>query len=250
MQTNENLKRDFAESEENSEARFRSQRLRQIVEDAGGNSVVASLADIGTTTISGYLNGREWKLGIIEKIVRACGADLQWLLFGNKTSSSENMLTNLDNIKDEDRISIRLYNVEASAGRGMTVSNIENYAYIDLIKGTLPPYVLSRIKNLVGVTVRGDSMQTTLYDGDIIFIDKEDTDVIPGCVYVLRRDHDLMVKRLTWTMMGDLIVSSDNPRYHPETINAERARALFEAGSSPVQVIGRVIWKMGSIGSV
>jgi len=244
-------KDDFADGEKNSEESFRFRRLKSCVEAAGGNAHVAALSGIAASTLSAYMNGGEWKVGVALKIADACETSLRWLLFGddNAVISQKTKLPVASNT-DEDRISVRLVNVEASAGHGMTPSNIEEYASIDLIRSALPPHVLSRLNHLVGVTVRGDSMQPTLYDNDIIFVDTQDTDVIPGCVYVLRRDHDFMVKRLTWSIMGDLIVSSDNPRYPSETIDANRARALFEAGGSPVQVMGRVLWKTGTIGSL
>lgn len=227
-------------------------RLRTVIESVGGYSTIVDKAGISSSTLSNYLNGREMKVSVARKIASVAGVDPAWLIFGGRAPSElgTKQLVASDNSKPEDRVSVRLVNVEASAGHGRSPSNIEEYAYVDLIRSNLPPYVLSRLNHLVGVTVRGDSMQPTLYDNDTIFVDIEDTDIIPGCVYVLRRDTDFMVKRLTWTIMGDLVVSSDNARYPSETIDAKRAKSLFEAGGSPVQIMGRVLYKTGTIGSL
>lgn len=239
------------DSEEKWDAGESVARLKEAVRESGGYNAIVRRAGISPSTLNNYLNGREMKLTTARRIADACGVSVQWLLFGTETSSLTVNNSSLPMRSDsEDRVSVRLINVEASAGYGRSPSNIEEYAYVDLIRANLPPYVLSRLNHLVGVTVRGDSMQPTLYDNDTIFVDIEDTDIIPGCVYVLRRDTDFMVKRLTWTIMGDLVVSSDNARYPSETIDAKRARSLFEAGGSPVQIMGRVLYKTGTIGSL
>lgn len=247
----------------NRHADPRYQRLRDAVQKSGGRDAVADRSGVGKTTLTQYMKDGDWKLSLLEKVATACSISISWLIDGetvSHTGTTEKEVASLGTEKknspssfkenDEDRVSVRLVNVEASAGYGRLASNIEEYASVDLIRSALPSHVLSRLNHLLGVTVRGDSMQPTLYDNDIVFVDTQDTDIIPGCVYVLRRDTDFMVKRLTWSIMGDLVVSSDNARYPSETIDANRARALFEAGGSPVQIMGRVLWKTGTIGSL
>ncbi|MFT9382434.1 LexA family transcriptional regulator [Gluconobacter sp.] len=251
---------DFAVEDENSELQAIAARLKFAIENAGGNKAVSERASVPLSTLNGYIAGRDMKGSAAAKLAQACDVSLEWLYFGDARAqlSAKNAvmhaapekLPEFSTPTANDRVSIRLFNVEASAGYGITGPNVEEQASVDLIRSSLPNYVVSRLPHLVAVTVRGDSMTPSLYDGDIIFVDTKDTDVIPGCMYVLRRDNDIMVKRLTWTTLGDLVVSSDNPRFPAETVEAKRARALFEDGGFPVQVVGRVLWRTGIVGSL
>ena len=212
--------------------------------------MVADLSKVSKTTLSGYMNGNEWKLGHADRIANACGVSLQWLLFGDSSDGiKSNQDQSIEKPKISNSVSIPQYTGNASAGNGSYVANVDSYAVINIGRDVLPPIVLSRLASLVAVTVRGDSMIPSLYDCDTIFVDTKDCEIITGSVYVLRRDTDLLVKRLSWSVTGDLIVSSDNPLYKPEQISAVKARQLFEDGGFPIAIVGRVIWRMGIMGA-
>ncbi|MGK6356861.1 helix-turn-helix transcriptional regulator [Sphingomonas sp. DT-207] len=81
------------------------------------------------------------------------------------------------------------------------------------------------------IRVEGDSMETTLSDGDEILVDRDRRDVTGrGGIFVIRIDGVLMVKRLR-PAVGGLEVVSDNPAY-PARL----------CGRGQVEVIGRVVW--------
>lgn len=228
----------------------RFSRLKTAVERAGGNEVISELSKVSKTTLSGYMNGNEWKLGHADRIATACKVSLQWLLFGD--GPEETKITadrDIEKFNASNNVSIPQYTGNASAGNGSYAANVDSYAVINIGRDVLPPIVLSRLSSLVAVTVRGDSMIPSLYDCDTIFVDTKDCEIITGAVYVLRRDTDLLVKRLSWSVTGDLIVSSDNPLYKPEQISAVKARQLFEDGGFPIAIVGRVIWRMGIMGA-
>lgn len=234
----------------NRQIEKRFSRLKAAVERAGGNEVVADLSKVSKTTLSGYMNGNEWKLGHADRIANACEVSLQWLLFGDGSDEiKSDPDRGIEKSKTSNNVSIPQYSGNASAGSGSYTANVDSYAVINIGRDALPPIVLSRLSSLVAVTVRGDSMIPSLYDCDTIFVDTKDCEIITGAVYVLRRDTDLLVKRLSWSVTGDLIVSSDNPLYKPEQISAAKARQLFEDGGFPIAIVGRVIWRMGIMGA-
>jgi phage repressor protein C with HTH and peptisase S24 domain len=90
--------------------------------------------------------------------------------------------------------------------------------------------------------IRGDSMQPTISDGDVVMIDTRRRDVerhaahgrLPrGHVYALRGDDGARVKRLA--MIGDLMmVMSDNPEHQTEIYDRRSWRDNA--------IIGRVVW--------
>lgn len=87
---------------------------------------------------------------------------------------------------------------------------------------------------LSSVRVRGDSMATTLLDGDTILIDEGVTGFDVDGIYVFDYHGRRLVKRMQQMLDGTLLLISDNTNYQRETVPRDRAR--------DVQVIGRMVW--------
>lgn len=93
----------------------------------------------------------------------------------------------------------------------------------------LDPAMLSAIR------VDGDSMETTLRDGDEILVDRTPRPLRDG-IHVVRTGDALLVKRLDLAIPGKIALVSDNPAYR-----------TFELPPDEVEVIGRVVWKSGRL---
>lgn len=93
----------------------------------------------------------------------------------------------------------------------------------------LDPAMLSAIR------VEGDSMETTLRDGDEILVDRTARPLRDG-IHVVRTGDALLVKRLDLAIPGKLALVSDNPAYR-----------TIELAPDEVEVIGRVVWKSGRL---
>ncbi|MDH5637737.1 MAG: S24 family peptidase, partial [Nitrospinota bacterium] len=89
------------------------------------------------------------------------------------------------------------------------------------------------VGGLVVVRARGDSMEPTIDEGDILLVDSSQERLTDGGIFVILRGEDLVVKRIQTTADGFLLVS-DNQRYSPEPV-----RATEDEGP---RVIGRVVW--------
>ena len=62
--------------------------------------------------------------------------------------------------------------------------------------------------------VVGDSMEPTLRNGDTLLVDRSDTKILDGKIYVVSLREELLVKRVQKTLDGiDLL--SDNTRHKP-----------------------------------
>jgi phage repressor protein C with HTH and peptisase S24 domain/DNA-binding phage protein len=94
--------------------------------------------------------------------------------------------------------------------------------------------LLAAPRNLMLVEVVGDSMAPTLVDSDLILVDLGEPRFKQDGVYVLRRDTELVVKRLQRRPDGKLIIRSDNPAYESTILSRET-----------LGIIGRVIWGAG-----
>jgi len=86
---------------------------------------------------------------------------------------------------------------------------------------------------LIIARVEGDSMESTLHNGDQVLIDRTRRRVNRDGIYGIRRDDDLQVKRIAVDPRNGLLtIISDNPQYPRwEGVNPDS-----------VAVIGRVIW--------
>ena len=89
------------------------------------------------------------------------------------------------------------------------------------------------INDICCIGVAGDSMTPVLFDGSIIAIDRSDTLIKDGKMYVFKHDGLLRVKCLKRTPK-ELIVQSYNVSYETETYSLDELDNF--------DVIGRVFW--------
>lgn len=72
--------------------------------------------------------------------------------------------------------------------------------------------------NLAIITGRGDSMDGTYVDGDLLLVDRGVNDLKMDAVYVMAIDGELYIKRVQRQPGGMIMMISDNPKYQPITI--------------------------------
>lgn len=91
---------------------------------------------------------------------------------------------------------------------------------------------------LIGIRVRGESMEPTLYDGDVVVVDTADTKPVDGAIYAINYEGEAVVKRMSrdagdWWLTSD---SFDQRKYH---------RKLCRGGEC--LIIGRVVRREGDL---
>lgn len=205
-----------------------SERLRQARIDAGFESAAAAAQrfDWRPTTYAGHENGsRGFGVDLVETYARAFRVAPEWLLFGRSSASSTPPPA--DDL-------VPVYNVQASAGNGMTVHDEYIVDRLAFPPGYLRSITKSSPNNLAILKVKGDSMLPTLKDDDLVMIDTAKRDLSWGGIFVLRVDGDgLLVKRVSMgSARGMFKIVSDNAAAFP----------AVERPASDVEVIGRVIW--------
>lgn len=87
------------------------------------------------------------------------------------------------------------------------------------------------------INARGDSMEPSIYDGDLVMLDRRRKTIRSGRIYVYRDPDDgLRVKRLE--IIGDAAISvrSDNPKYPPEHRTGPEMNTISE------NIVGEVVW--------
>lgn len=93
-------------------------------------------------------------------------------------------------------------------------------------------------QNLVIMEAVGDGMEPQIHEGDVLLIDRAQTDVQDGKTYALRYGDKLRVNRLLRRYDGAMILQSHNQMYRDEIIP-------IEALQSQIEIIGRVMWSAG-----
>ena len=109
--------------------------------------------------------------------------------------------------------------IRASAGGGAEVLgeeykvlNVDRTIMKSIVGLDTPPSTLEAIR------VDGESMEPTLQDGSIVFIDREETNINKDGIFVASTTAGLFIKRIRQRADGMVELISDNRAYSPEVL--------------------------------
>lgn len=127
-----------------------------------------------------------------------------------------------------------------AAGQAATDVLAKKYIYKETLAfeaGWLQAEFPKSFENLLLTQVKDESMEPTLYIGDLILVDTNlrDLTAIDHGVYLLKLGDRLLIKRLQYWLDNTLQVLSDNSTY--ETFSIE----LSDKPSS-LSIMGKVVW--------
>lgn len=91
-------------------------------------------------------------------------------------------------------------------------------------------------QNLIAVKVKGDSMETSIYEGDIVVINTADRKPVDGVVFAVNYEGEAVIKRFARDA-GEWWLTSDNPdqrRHHRKVCRGDACL-----------IIGRVVHRQG-----
>ncbi len=125
--------------------------------------------------------------------------------------------------------------VRASAGGGAFTFD-ENYEVLTVDKTILSNIVSTSSQEIEAINVDGESMEPTLQDGSIVFIDRTQTNINKDGIYIASTTAGLFIKRIRQRADGMIELISDNKAYSPETMLPEE-----------VQIVGRVVGNIESL---
>ena len=153
---------------------------------------------------------------------------INWMLYGQDPSSL---------IDSTDKYWIKYFpTISVSAGGGA-------YDFEDEFeKLDLPDFFVSiiggkeNVKNIEAINVTGDSMEPTLNNGNIIFIDKTKQNVSKVGIYAFINENGLFVKRIQRRADGGLDVISDNKEYPMQIVN-----------KNGINILGKVVSSIGKV---
>ncbi|HHK6005894.1 TPA: S24 family peptidase [Neisseria subflava] len=217
-------------------------RLAFLWKDEARQAKIAADIDM---TIAGF--SRIWNEGglpkseTLKKIKQLKGCSIDWLLTGegspfpDSEAQKATATDTLGNPVDIDEfVFVPRYDIQAAAGHGQLVGDEQPMFAMAFRRYWIENYVTRDIKNLSVISVKGDSMEGVLNDGDTILINHGQTTPRDG-LYVLRLNENLLVKRLQLIPGGIVNVISANEAYPTFEIDLKNP-------NDDVAIIGRVEW--------
>ncbi|MCK5042019.1 MAG: helix-turn-helix transcriptional regulator [Sphingomonadales bacterium] len=157
----------------------------------------------------------------------------EWELGGNMPDYKKRPNRGFAEAYDEGVVFVASYDVKASAGSGSFVEDDWPQKFVPFRASTVRQFHSPKGDSLTVITVSGDSMEPTLFAGDDILVDTNNTDATKEGIFVLRIDETLHVKRLSLNpATGKLTIKSDNPLYE----------TWVDCAIDTINILGRVVW--------
>ena len=191
------------------------------------------IATVLDMTVKSFSERRRRNSIPLEKIKFFClnnSINLDWIL----TGQGDMYLPSREKPEQNGLTYIPCYDVRVSAGGGAFVDAEQTHQLIAMKTEVLRDKFSVAGKDLFCVTVVGDSMEPTLYDGDMVMVNNADTAPGRDGIYVFRTDQGLFVKRLQVNIDGKFRIISDNKMYDSYDLRPDMAESFM--------IFGRVIW--------
>lgn len=216
------------------------ERLREIRNQKGlSQADFGSLAGVAKRTQMLYESNERSPKADYLLALHKIGIDIQYLLLGAHSGTSNVQPLDMPlNEPGPDLSPVKMYDIEAAAGAGRSfegepVKTILHFPSSELAEQGLDP------AQVVGIKVRGDSMDGTLADGDWVLVDRSNRDPKQEGVFLLLVSGERRIKRVQRLAGGALFLISDNEHYQPEMIKPQDMH--------DVEILGRCVVRIGRI---
>lgn len=221
-----------------------AERFRELATDKGMN-VKEFCAEIGVSyrTVQNYLAEKSTPNGtVLAALVEKTGVSPNWLLLGvtpkyvSELEGSDGKENLTDATSRAEFIPIPRFSVDASAGDGALVDEETQTGFYAFNRAWIERRKLSP-DQLAVISVRGDSMEPRLTEGDLILVDQAQREIADGVTYVVRLGNDLLVKYVQRISPDAVSLLSENRRYPPREVS------LATIGDDTA-IVGRVVASM------
>ena len=203
---------------------------------------LAARCGISQTTYANYELGTSLNNKVLVELYNL-GVNLSWLLLGEgpmfrddapleeETVEKCNVSIPANKEKDDITLLIPMTNMKLSAGRGWDWDSDESFT------GELLPVPMKIARRfdgdkLIAATVKGDSMEPTLHDGEPVAYVREFES--GDGIYALAILDEVYIKRLSIDRLKrEITIISDNPKYPAKT---------YPMDQEGLQVLGKVVF--------
>jgi len=167
-----------------------------------------------------------------EEILEFCALkkiSVNWLFFDQA----------VDMLKEETEkfFQVRYFSdIRASAGGGAYGFDEEEHELISIDEKIMHNMVGLGNTELEAIHVDGESMEPTLQDGSIVFVDRTQTNINKNGIFIASTTGGLFIKRVQQRVDGMVELISDNSMYPPQAIDP-----------SEVTIVGKVVGNIESL---
>ena len=167
-----------------------------------------------------------------EEILEFCALkkiSVNWLFFDQA----------VDMLKEETEkfFQVRYFSdIRASAGGGAYGFDEEESEMMSIDKTIMHNMVGMGNTELEAIHVDGESMEPTLQDGSIVFVDRTQTNINKDGIFIASTTTGLFIKRIRQRADGMVELISDNKMYSPELIAPDE-----------VTIVGKVVGNIESL---
>ncbi|MGY5789095.1 LexA family transcriptional regulator len=224
------------------------ERLKELIGDNSANSFAREVG-IGESLIRKYLAGGTPGLDKVVQIASKRGVSLDWLAgepgapfpepagyvddLVVRTSDGNVMFFQAKMAHSPEFALIPRLGIEASAGGGLVPDSEDPLEYLAFQSTWLRTRGINPSSARI-LSARGDSMEETIRDGDVLLVDTSINRVKDNAIYVVTYGDMVLVKRVHGRINGSLQLISDNPKYPSEEVSPGEVNLL--------NVAGRVMW--------
>jgi len=209
--------------------------LQQLLDKAerGAQAKLARDAGISSSYLNDILKGRTYGAEETRRqLAKALGMEYEELLnYGRKVLKIPMQSSDI-NCDGGDFTYIPKVKARLSAGGGSFETAEDVVGYYAFRTDFLTLH--GQPKKMVLFDVSGDSMAPEIKHGDTVLVDQSQTDVIPGNIYGIGIDEEIVVKRIEKAPGMIVLISENGTKYPPLNVIIN--------DHSNVRIIGRVIW--------
>lgn len=173
--------------------------------------------------------GKRYSVETLEKLAEVLGLELY---FGPPRGTAPASSTI---VAGEQFDTVARHDAAGSAGDGMINLDGPPIDHLAFSKRWLAQNGISAGDSVL-INVRGDSMEPSLYDGDLVMIDRRKTHIRSGQIYAFRDGDTLRIKRIEIIPGTALILRSDNPKHPPEHRTGEAMNGISQ------NILGQIVW--------
>jgi len=189
---------------------LRLENLRALVAEFRTAEAVAQRAETNAMYLSQILNGAKSSTGntrgvgdkLARKLEQGCGKEEGWM---DRPHGAEALIDSIPGARpvrevlQDDPSMTQIMKVKLTVQAGITGFQVEPEHYDGETQGVPTRWVLKEglsRDSLLAITVRGESMEPALYEGDVIVVNTRDLKPVDGSVYVVNYEGEVVVKRL------------------------------------------------------
>jgi phage repressor protein C with HTH and peptisase S24 domain len=219
-----------------------AERIRLLMKETGATQAdLSRVSGVKGSSVNAWLSGKTKNImpSPAMKLADFYKLNLLWLTEGRgRKDRTEQGIIDLET--HPDLFPVKRYDVRPSCGiDGISVDfhEEENELPIFFRRDWLTTHGY-KAENLAALKVTGRSMEPSLWEGDLIVINRADKVLKSGAVFAVNHEGQCVIKRLQRGQNGGWDLESDNP---------DKLRYATEPCTERTGIIGRVVYRQSEI---